>query len=556
MRIRTKLFALVGAMGLVGGVIAGVGIDTVRTYHTTLETMDTAATRALYSERLNRLVTTVVMESRGIYVAKDTADAKRFATGLMNTLAEIDALLARWAPLVPAEDAALFAAVQKTAAEFRTFRTETARLGVEVSPKAANDQGNNEANRANRKAFQESIDALTERSRHAVDAAHEETAKLYETRLTLLIALALGGAGGALLIGGLFGHLQIVRPLRQVTGALQRLASGDRSLPAAKPRRDEIGEIWTTMQVFAEAMAETDELRARQAETDRQAAERRRAEMNALAQQFESTVGGVLQEVVGRTQEMRAATGVVGHSAQEVSDQSAAVGRSAERAAAGVGAAAAAAEELTASIQEIAQQMERSATASQHAVRETKATDAVVKQLSEAAHRVGTIVTLISDIAAQTNLLALNATIEAARAGEAGRGFAVVATEVKSLAGQTAKATEEISAQINAIQASTGATVEAIGRIGERIEEINLISATIAGAVEEQSSATQEIARSVLEASQHAQSVDTDVVNITRCAQETGSAVNQLSGALGTLGEQMEVMRGQVDRFLDHVRAA
>jgi len=200
--------------------------------------------------------------------------------------------------------------------------------------------------------------------------------------------------------------------------------------------------------------------------------------------------------------------------------------------------------------------MERSAGASSQAVAETRATDEVVKQLSGAAQRVGDIVKLISDIAAQTNLLALNATIEAARAGEAGKGFAVVAQEVKSLATQTAKATDEIGAQIAAIQGSTGATVAAIGRISARIEEINLISASIASAVEEQSAATQEIARSVLDASQHAQSVDQDVTQINRCAQETGSAVNQLSGAIESLGNQMGHLRGQVGSFLQGVRAA
>ena len=253
---------------------------------------------------------------------------------------------------------------------------------------------------------------------------------------------------------------------------------------------------------------------------------------------------------------MRVATGVVNNSAEEVTGQSAAVGRSAERAAAGVGSAAAAAEELTASIDEIASHMEQSAAASRQAVDETKVTNGVVRELSQAAQKVGDIVNLISDIAAQTNLLALNATIEAARAGEAGKGFAVVAQEVKSLATQTAKATGDISAQIAAIQNSTGATVDAIGRIGGQIEEMNAISTSIASAVEEQSAATKEIARSVLEASQYAQSVDNDVTAINRCAQEAGSAVAQLSGAIANLDRQMGVVRTQVDAFLHKVRAA
>jgi methyl-accepting chemotaxis protein len=556
MRIRTKIFALVGGLGLVAGLIAGVAIDTVRTYDATVRAVDEGATRAHHSEHLNRLVTAVVMESRGIYAARDSQDAKRFAQGLTTYLDEIDALLAVWQPLVPESDRALFNAVKASAAEFRAFRTETARLGLEVGPKAANEQGNNDANRANRKAFQDSIDALTKHSREGVEALRAGTQSLYDGRLALLVGLAFGGGVGAIALAALLGQRQIAGPLHQVTAALQKLAAGDRTLPEVQLKQDEIGDIWRTMRVFADAMAETERLRAESLAADEAVAQRRRREMEALAQTFEATVGDVLRQVQASAEEMRVATGVVNNSAEEVTGQSAAVGRSAERAAAGVGSAAAAAEELTASIDEIASHMEQSAAASRQAVDETKVTNGVVRQLSEAAQKVGDIVNLISDIAAQTNLLALNATIEAARAGEAGKGFAVVAQEVKSLATQTARATGDISAQIAAIQNSTGATVDAIGRIGGRIEEMNAISTSIASAVEEQSAATKEIARSVLEASQYAQSVDNDVTAINRCAQEAGSAVAQLSGAIANLDRQMGVVRTQVDAFLQKVRAA
>ena len=479
MRIRTKIFALVGGLGLVAGLIAGVAIDTVRTYDATVRAVDEGATRAHHSEHLNRLVTAVVMESRGIYAARDSQDAKRFAQGLTTYLDEIDALLAVWQPLVPESDRALFNAVKASAAEFRAFRTETARLGLEVGPKAANEQGNNDANRANRKAFQDSIDALTKHSREGVEALRAGTQSLYDGRLALLVGLAFGGVVGAIALAALLGQRQIAGPLHQVTAALQKLAAGDRTLPEVQLKQDEIGDIWRTMRVFADAMAETERLRPKpRGRRGGRAAPPPRD--GGPGPDLRGDVGDVLRQVQASAEEMRVATGVVNNSAEEVTGQSAAVGRSAERAAAGVGSAAAAAEELTASIDEIASHMEQSAAASRQAVDETKVTNGVVRQLSEAAQKVGDIVNLISDIAAQTNLLALNATIEAARAGEAGKGFAVVAQEVKSLATQTARATGDISAQIAAIQNSTGATVDAIGRIGGRIEEMNAISTSIA----------------------------------------------------------------------------
>ena len=168
MRIRTKIFALVGALSLVTVAISGVGVSTVKTYDQAVDQVKAASMRAFYGERLNRLVTAVVMESRGVYAAKDTQAAKQFSQGILKLLADIDGLLAQWEPIVPDQDKPAFAKVKKDAASFKTFRTETARLGVEVSPQAGNEQGNNEPNRANRKAFQQSIDALTKRNSEVV----------------------------------------------------------------------------------------------------------------------------------------------------------------------------------------------------------------------------------------------------------------------------------------------------------------------------------------------------------------------------------------------------
>jgi methyl-accepting chemotaxis protein len=561
MRIRTKIFALVGALGLVTLAVAGVGVATVRTYDAAVDAVKDASTRALFSERLNRLVTHVVMEARGIYAAKDVGAAAPFADGVVARLDEIDALLKAWAPLVPAEQQAMFDAVRRNAASFRTFRLETVRLGREVSPQAANAQGNNDDNRANRRAFQASIDALTQSSREAVEATDRASGALYRDSLVLLLGIALGGVGASLLIGGLIGHRQIARPMQAASAAIQRLAAGDYALAElrdgrATGRRDEVGDIWRSMSVCADAMAEADRLRAERSEADRLAAEARRAEMQALAGGFEGSVGELVQHLSAAAHQMEATARTMAATADQTNHQASVVAATAEETSVNVQAVAAATEELAATANEIGSQVAQTSHAAAKAVEETRRTNARVQALAEGAAKIGDVVALIGDIAGQTNLLALNATIEAARAGEAGRGFAVVASEVKALAAQTAKATEEITAQIGMIQAATREAVEAIEGIGATIGQVHEIATGVAAAVEEQQAATQEIARNVSEAARGTQETTESVSAVQGAATGTGAAAAQVLAAAGSLAEQSGLLSREVDSFLVGVRAA
>ena len=274
-----------------------------------------------------------------------------------------------------------------------------------------------------------------------------------------------------------------------------------------------------------------------------------------LADNFETSVKAVVETVSSGATEMQGSAQTMASTAEETSRQATAVAAAAEQASANVQTVASAAEELSNSIQEISRQVAQSNAIARNAVDEAKKTNDKVRGLAEAANKIGEVVKLITDIASQTNLLALNATIEAARAGEAGKGFAVVASEVKSLANQTAKATEEIAGQIGAIQSATGEAVEAIQGIGSTIGQISEIATAIASAVEEQGAATREIAGNVQQAASGTREVTHNIGGVTQAAGETGESATQVLNAAGELSRQAETLRGQVEEFLREVRA-
>lgn len=275
----------------------------------------------------------------------------------------------------------------------------------------------------------------------------------------------------------------------------------------------------------------------------------------ALADNFEVNVKGVVDAVASAATEMTASSQSLSATAEETTRQSTAVAAASEQANANVQTVASAAEELSASVSEISRQVSKSVSIATSAVEAARKTDSTVQGLANAARKIGDVAKLISDIAGQTNLLALNATIEAARAGEAGKGFAVVASEVKNLANQTARATDEITAQISAIQSATDEAVDAIRAIAGTIDEMSQISASISTAVGEQGSATQEIARNIQEAANGSAAVSSNVAGLSRSASETGSSAGQVLEASSELSQQAERLRKEVDQFLTMVRA-
>jgi methyl-accepting chemotaxis protein len=349
----------------------------------------------------------------------------------------------------------------------------------------------------------------------------------------------------------------VLKPLGRLGSAMVALSAGDLATAiGGTERRDQIGVMARSVQAFKDGMLEAARLRAGQDELKARSDAEKKSIMNKMAGEFDNGVRAALDALAAAASEMRATSQSMSTTAEETSAQATTVAAAAEQASANVQTVATATEELSSSVAEIGRQVAESTRIAGEAVGEATRTDATVHGLSAAAQKIGDVVKLISDIASQTNLLALNATIEAARAGDAGKGFAVVASEVKGLANQTAKATEEISAQVAAMQGATGEAVEAIQRIGGTIGSLNEIATTIASAVEEQSAATQEIARNIHEAAQGTGQVSSNIVGVNQAAGETGAAANRVLVAADELGKQAETLRADVDSFLAHVRAA
>lgn len=356
---------------------------------------------------------------------------------------------------------------------------------------------------------------------------------------------------------GFFFARTISKPIAAMNGAMVSLAEGklETEVPYTQ-RRDEIGDMASAVQVFKDNALEVKRLEEQQAKAAARSEAEAREMRERMAQDFEAAIGGIVDTVASAATEMLSAAQTLSSTAEETSSRSATVASAAEEASTNVQAVSGAAEELSSAIAEINRQVSDSQEISQTAVRNVEVTNQRVGELTTAADKIGQVIALITDIAEQTNLLALNATIEAARAGEAGKGFAVVAAEVKELASQTARATEDIGHQIKGIQGATLETVTAIDSIGETIGQIRAVSTAISASVEQQGAATHEIARNIEQVSMGMHDVTSNITGVSSAASETGQSSGQLVEAANELSRQSEMLRTEVTNFLRQVRAA
>jgi methyl-accepting chemotaxis protein len=517
------------------------------------------------------------VEARHVYSTDDATMAK-FEKELEALIGQFDTQRKRYEPLISSEEErALYRTFIKHWEDFLKVHHEL----IAASRKNENQKA---AELINGRGSELS-DALAKDGRQLVDinvkgseqAVADAAANYSATRLITFVILGLGiviSAGAAL-----FSFFGVARPIGHITNSMGVLAGGntDAEIPYAV-RKDEIGRMAAAVRIFRDNMIANRRLEAEQKEAEqRAAAERKAAEerelaqhkaaeakaeaerkvaMHALADSFERAVGNIIGTVSSASTELEAAATTLTKTADTTQQLAGMVAAASEQASSNVHSVAASTDEMSSSVSEISRQVQESSRIAHAAVEQAQKTDARINALSQAANRIGDVVKLITAVAEQTNLLALNATIEAARAGEAGKGFAVVAQEVKALASQTAKATDEISTQIAGMQSETNLAVTAIQEIGTTIGRISEISSTIAAAVEEQGAATHEIARNVQQAATGTSQVATNITDVNRGASETGSASTQVLASAQSLAKESTMLRTEVDKFLVTVRAA
>jgi methyl-accepting chemotaxis protein len=551
--LATKLYSIFALFAVLVAAITALSDYNTRQNAALTEAVATASRAAVNVERVNSLVYAVVMESRGVYMSTDVAVVKKYGDGLLKFNEQILGVVKNWQALVQADDAEQFATFKKRIEQFIEFRNELVRRGVEISPAAGREWGDNDANRNVRSALNKDLEALSrvyaERSKKL--AQQSDANHMMAFVLTCLGVLAMV----VVVIGVLIIARSVARPLSVITDTIKRVAEGAEGVEVPHADRgDEIGALARAIKIFQEAMDRNRNLNSQVLE-DSRARDQRARHIEASVDAFREAIGGVLRAVALNATSMRGTAETIASVASDASGRAVAASGATEQASSNVSAVASAAEELSTSVEEIGRQVRQSAGAVEQAGLRTEKSITEIEGLAAATQRIDGVLNLIQAIAEQTNLLALNATIEAARAGDAGRGFAVVAHEVKALAEQTAKATAEIGQNVSLIQTSTRNSVDAVREIGNAVREINDVTTNIANAISQQDAATREISQNAQLAAQGNGTLVVNIGSLSDAMGKTSTAAASVLTASSDLTATAETLSREVEKFFGNLRA-
>ena len=551
--LATKLYAIFALFALLTAAIAVLSDYNSRRSAELTNAIETANAAALNVERVNSLVYAVVMESRGVYMSTEPAVVKKYGDGLLKFNAQILDVVKRWETIVKADDAEQFATFKKRIEQFVEFRKELVRRGVEINAAAGREWGDNDANRAVRSALNKDLEAL---SKVYAERARQIAQQTEANHGLSFVLTCLGGVALALVVIGIVIIARsIARPLAAITATIKQVADGTEDVVVPhSDRADEIGALARAIQVFQEAMRRNRNL-ASQISQDSAAREERARHIERSFEQFREAIGAIMRGLSDNASVMRQTAQTITRVTADANSRAGTAANATAQAAHNVTAVAGAAEELSASVVEIGRQVRQSAGAVEQTGQRTEKSISEIESLAAATQRIDGVLNLIQAIAEQTNLLALNATIEAARAGDAGRGFAVVAHEVKALAGQTAKATAEISENVAMIQSSTRNAVDAVREIGGAVREINEVTSAIAGAVGQQDAATREISSNAQSAAQGNETLVANITSLRDAIGETDAAAASVLSAAGSVAETADTLSREVEKFFQNLRA-